>query len=279
MTVSPLLQSFEHLRADVVGDSQLHEHRLGNRIPLPVAQAIHDRGIGRLIARQLGHRIRRIRIARHLHAQRAVRDPQRLLRPGDHDRHVGCQAGAQEQIRVVDFDDAIEIGDGALLGWRRRVLLLRRRVGIADLCEAPAERAIGNRIDRERHGLPRMHGPHVDLADRRDDAHLREVLRDHEQRRSAEARLHGLADLHLFEDHDAIDGRRDRAAVEIHLRVLESGLPREQRGACLFELRFHLIVVGLGDEVLLAQVFQAFRVQAHESGIRFGGRAYRPAPA
>ncbi len=129
-----------------------------------------------------------------------------------------------------------------------------------------------NRVHRERHRLAGMHGPHVHLADRRDDAHLREILRDHEQRRRAEACGHSLADFHLLEDHDAVDRRRERAAIEIHLRVLESGLAREQRRARLFELRFDLVVVGLRDEILIAQVFQAFRAESHECRVRFGGR-------
>ncbi len=63
-------------------------------------------------------------------------------------------------------------------------------------------------------------------------------------------------------------GDSQRAAGQIQLRVLERRLAREQPGARLLELRFDLVVVGLSNEVFLAQVLQALRAQLHERGCR-----------
>jgi hypothetical protein len=81
-----------------------------------------------------------------------------------------------------------------------------------------------------------------------------------------------LADLGETIEDDAVDRREDRAAIQIHLRVLDRGLGRLQLCVGLRELRLRLIELLLGNEVLCAEFADTVGVEARERvvGLRRG---------
>ena len=85
------------------------------------------------------------------------------------------------------------------------------------------------RVDRER---DRHAGP--DLADLRFvhasiDLQLTQVGREHEELCDVHARLHGLADVHLPVDDDAVDRRADDRVAQVELGLVQVRFRRLER--------------------------------------------------
>ena len=127
---------------------------------------------------------------------------------GDRDRHVGGHAREELQVRIREVDDRV-VGDD---------VLHRRRVH-ADLAHDALERSpSGKASTLNVTGLPRLDAADVGLVHLGVDLHLRQVLRDREDRRRLQRGGDGLADVDVARDDDAVDRRADHRVVEIGAR-------------------------------------------------------------
>ena len=105
--------------------------------------------------------------------------------------------------------------------------------GESRICETvPLNDCVGIRVDREGRDLALADAADVGLVDVREDLHLREVLRDHEERRRLERRRDGLADVVAAAHDDPVDRRDDARVREVRLGLLELRRRPARRSRC-----------------------------------------------
>ncbi len=127
---------------------------------------------------------------------------------------------------------------------------------------------IGVGIHDKRGGLAVRDATDVRLADVRVNLHLGQILGDRKQHRRLETGRHGLPDIHVPRDHDAVDRRVDGGVLQIDLRRIQLRLR-------LFHLRLRNLQIGLrgfkggagiihvllGIQLLLKQSLRAIKVE------------------
>ena len=113
------------------------------------------------------------------------------------------------------------------------------------------------RVDGELRDLADAHRADVRFADAGVDLHLRQVLRDQEQRRCLKARGHGLADVDVARDHGAVDRRDDVGIAEVDLGRVERRLLLVDIGPVELDLRRRLVggAAGAIERVLRVTTF------------------------
>ena len=105
---------------------------------------------------------------------------------------------------------------------------------------------IGKRIHRKVHLLIDGDDTNIRLGDVGIDLHFGQVVRDHENDRSLQARSHRLANIDTTGDDRAINRRHDGAMVQIGLRLVERTLLDFHVRFSLMQICQRLIELGLG---------------------------------
>ena len=136
----------------------------------------------------------------------------------------------------VDVDHILAAGEGKRMRSRQPKVL-------HPLCGRPLiayplrlARALADRVvlvlGPEAESVREIAGPDVRFVDIREDAHLLQVLRENEERRSLKARLHGLSRVDGAADHHSVDRRDDLRVAEVRLRLAECGRGLRDLRAC-----------------------------------------------
>ena len=109
------------------------------------------------------------------------------------------------------------------------------------------------------------------------DLHFREVIRDRENDRRAQAGRHGLPDIDAARDDDAVDRRSDRAMIEIDLRLLQRAFLDLHVRLRLMKIGHRLVEIGLRGVLFRDQVFGSLGIDSRqfEGGVRIGEVAFR----
>ena len=151
--------------------------------------------------------------------ERIVRmESQRLSRHGEdivllegEDSHVGRQSRLQLQVVVRSRDHHL-VGHHITL-----------RLGIlSHLSHASLKLVVGEGVHREAHALPLLHATDVSLIDISYHAHVRKILRNHEELRGVKRGGHRLTLFHSLREDHAVDGRGNRGIAQIRLCLLHT---------------------------------------------------------
>ena len=145
--------------------------------------------------------------------QNGVRHLEGVIQLSRHDAGIGGHSRKQFQVGVRNGDDHV-VGNHVLRDDGR----------LADIADLPSEGSARIRVHRECSGLA-----YVDVADIRlvhagIKLHLRQVLRDLEDRRSGKRSGYGLAYIHAAGDDGTIHRSGDLGMGEVDLVLSEYGL-------------------------------------------------------
>ena len=127
-------------------------------------------------------------------------------------------------------------------------------------------------IDREINIL--IDDDHADIGfrDVRIDLHFREIICDRENDGRLQTGSNGLADIDTARNHDAVDGRSNRAMIEIGLRLIERALLDFHIGLGLMQRRRCRIEVGLRRTLFGHEPLDAIGIDARQLQRRLRAR-------
>ena len=182
------------------------------------------------------------------------------------DRNICRHAGLQFLVGITHANDRV-VGYHVLHGDRR----------VAHLSYFSLEGAGRKRVDRELHILIHRDSAHVRLRHVGVDLHFREIVRDRKNDRRLQTRRDGLTDIDVSRNHDPIDGRRDRAMVEVRFHFLERAFLDLHVRFRLVQVRGRLVEIRLRGILFRDQRPGASFIELRElqGGVRIGEIAFR----
>ena len=186
-------------------------------------------------------------------AQGRVRDLDDVLPFRGNDRDIRRHARLQFQVQIGDRNDHV-ISHDVLHGDGR----------VAILHDLALKGPIGKGVNGEIHVLFDFDIADVGLGHVGVDLHPRQVVRDKEEHRRIHRRGHGLADIDVARDDDAIDGRVDRAVLQVDVGQFEIGVLHLHGGLGLVKRGDGGIEIGLRRGVLVDQLLFALGRQLRQ---------------